>query len=302
VAQGSTSTTYSLDGIVWTTPATVLPQVSAWSNIKYGQGSFLATAGKLTPTFTGTIPGSNLVTLSSTAGLAAGQTIVPTVATQVTTTTTASRAVATLSGTSRIDTNGILSPGMLQTGAVATGMVLSGTGVASAQNITITAMSGNSTTVTVTYTTQKNIPFVVGQTIKIVGAVPTGYNGSWVVSGTPTTSQVQFSSSLVSTVTTLGYVQGTPTYITGTTSFTSTASTVSSTTLTVGGTVTGTVALGQAISGNTYTSNFQQIIGTALSIPGATVGTPASGMYIGGAGITTGTTISAAATGSWLLV
>jgi len=299
VAQGSTATAYSLDGISWTTPATVLPQVSAWSNIKYGQGSFLTTAGKLTPIFTGTIPGSNLVTLSSTAGLATGQTIVPSVATQTTTTTTANRAVATLSGTSRIDSNGILSPGMLQTGSVATGMVLSGAGVPSAQNIIITAMSGNSTVVTVTFAVQKTIPFVVGQTIRIVGAIPTGYNGSYVVSGTPTTSQVQFSSSLVSTVTTLGYVQSTPTFITGSTSFTSTASSVSATTLTVGGTITGTVALGQSLTGNTYTANFQQIIGTALSIPGATVGTPASGMYIGGAGITTGTTITAAATGSW---
>ena len=299
VAQGSTLTAYSLDGIVWTTPATVLPQVSAWSSIKYGQGSFLTTAGKLTPIFSGTTPGSNLVTLTSTAGLAQGQTIVPTVATQVTTTTTASRAVATLSGTSRIDSNGVLSPGMLQTGILATGMVLTGTGVSTAQNITITAMSGNSTVVTVTYATQKSVPFVVGQTIRIVGAIPTAYNGTWTVTGTPTTSQVQFSSNLVSTVTTLGYAQSTPTYITGSTSFTSTTSSISSTTLTVGGTVTGTVALGQALSGNTYTANVQQIIGTALSIPGATVGTPASGMYIGGAGITTGTIITAAATGSW---
>ena len=300
VAQGSTATAYSLDGITWTTPATVLPQVSAWSNIKYGQGTFLATAGKLTPTFTGTTPGSNLVSLSSTAGLATGQSIVPTVATVSTTTTNANRALTSLSGTSRIDSNGILSPGLINSGnSLAVGMVLSGTGITTAQNITITAMSGNSTVVTVTYATQKTIPFVAGQTIKIVGAIPTGYNGSWVVTGTPTTSQVQFSSNLTSTVTTFGFVQSTPTWITGTTSFTSTASSVSSTTLTVGGTVTGTVAIGQAISGNTYTSNFQQIIGTALSIPGATVGTPTSGMYIGGPGITTGTTITAAATGSW---
>ena len=300
VAQGSTATAYSLDGITWTTPATVLPQVSAWSNIKYGQGTFLATAGKLTPTFTGTTPGSNLVSLSSTAGLATGQSIVPTVATVSTTTTNANRALTVLTGTSRIDTNGILSPGLIQSGpSLAVGMVLSGTGVTTAQNITITAMSGNSTVVTVTYAVQKTIPFVTGQTIKIVGAIPVAYNGSFVVTGTPTTSQVQFTSSLVTTVTTFGFVQSTPTFITGTTAFTSTASSISSTTLTVGGTVTGTVALGQAISGNTYTSNFQQIIGTALSISGTTVGTPTSGMYIGGPGIATGTTITAAATGSW---
>jgi hypothetical protein len=299
VAQGSTATAYSLDGITWTTPATVLPQVSAWNNIKYGQGTFLATAGKLTPTFTATTPVSNLVSLSSTAGLAAGQSIVPTVATVSTTTTNANRAVVLLSGTSRIDANGILSPGMVQSGATAIGMVVSGNGVTTAQNIAITAMSGNSTVVTVSYVTQKTIPFVTGQTIKIVGAIPVGYNGSWVVTGTPTTSQVQFTSSLVTTVTTFGFVQSTPTFITGTTAFTSTASSISSTTLTVGGTVTGTVALGQAISGLTYTSNFQQIIGTALSIPGATVGTPTNGMYIGGPGIATGTTITAAATGSW---
>jgi hypothetical protein len=300
VAQGSTATAYSLDGITWTTPATVLPQVSAWSNIKYGQGTFLATAGKLTPTFAATTPGSNLVSLSSTAGLATGQTIVPTVATVSTTTTNANRALTVLSGTSRIDANGILSPGLIQSGSsLAVGMVLSGSGITTAQNIAITAMSGNSTVVTVSYVTQKTIPFVTGQTIKIVGAIPVGYNGSWVVTGTPTTGQVQFTSSLVTTVTTFGFVQSTPTFITGTTAFTSTASSISSTTLTVGGTVTGTVALGQAISGLTYTSNFQQIIGTALSISGATVGTPTNGMYIGGPGVATGTTITAAATGSW---
>jgi hypothetical protein len=299
VAQGSTLTAYSLNGIDWTTPATVLPQVSAWSNIKYGQGTFLATAGKLTPTFTGTTPTSNLVSLSSTAGLATGQTIVPTVATVSTTTTNANRAVALLTGTSRIDSTGILSPGMVQSGIVATGMVLSGTGVTTAQNIAITAMSGNATVVTVTYAVQKTIPFVTGQSIQIVGAIPTTYNGTYTVTGTPTTSQVQFTSSLVTTVTTFGFAQSTPTFITGTTSFTSTASSVAASTLTVGGTVTGTVALGQSLSGNRYTSNFQQIIGTALSIPGATVGTPTSGMYIAGPGIATGTTITAAATGSW---
>jgi hypothetical protein len=299
VAQGSTSTAYSLNGIDWTTPATVLPQVSAWSNIKYGQGTFLATAGKLTPTFTGTTPNSNLVSLSSTAGLAAGQSIVPTVATVSTTTTNANRAVVLLTGTSRIDSTGILSPGMVQSGIVATGMVLSGTGITTTQNVAITAMTGNSTTVTVTYAVQKTIPFVTGQTIKIVGAIPTTYNGTWIVTGTPSTSQVQFTSSLVTTVTTFGFVQSTPTFITGSTSFTSTASSVSATTLTVGGTITGTIALGQAISGNTYTSNYQQIIGTALSIPSATVGTPTSGMYIAGPGIASGTTITAAATGSW---
>jgi len=299
VAQGSTATAYSLDGITWSTPATVLPQVSAWSNIKYGQGTFLATAGKLTPTFTGTTPGSNLVSLSSTAGLATGQSIVPSVATVTTTTTNANRAVALLSGTSRIDANGILSPGMAQSGSLAVGMVLSGTGVTTAQNIVITAMSGNSTTVTVTYATQKTIPFVTGQTVRIVGAIPTGYNGSWTVTGTPTTSQIQFTSSLTTTVTTFGFVQSTPTFITGTTAFTSSASSVSGTTLTVGGTVTGTVALGQALSGNSYTSNFQQIIGTALSIPGATTGTPTSGMFIAGPNVATGTTITAAATASW---
>ena len=299
VAQGSTSTAYSLNGIDWTTPATVLPQVSAWSNIKYGQGTFLATAGKLTPTFTGTTPTSNLVSLSSTAGLATGQTIVPTVATVSTTTTNTNRAIALLTGTSRIDSTGILSPGMVQSGIVATGMVLSGTGITTAQNIAITAMSGNATVVTVTYAVQKTIPFVTGQNIKIVGAIPTTYNGTWTVTGTPTTSQVQFLSNLVTTVTNFGFAQSTPTFITGSTSFTSTSSSISATTLTVGGTVTGTVALGQSLSGNRYTSNFQQIIGTALSIPGATVGTPTSGMYIAGPGVATGTTITAAATGSW---
>lgn len=72
--------------------------------------------------------------------------------------------------------------------------------------ISITNISGNGATVTVTFTTQTSvIPFVVGEKLLIAGASVTAYNGSWTVVGTPTLSQVQFTS----TVTTTGSTGGT---------------------------------------------------------------------------------------------
>jgi hypothetical protein len=68
--------------------------------------------------------------------------------------------------------------------------------------------------------------------------------------------------------------------------------------LTVGGTITGTVAIGQAITGTTISNTFAQVMpgnsgSSNLSLQGITTGTPALGMYIGGPNIPSTTTISA---------
>jgi hypothetical protein len=53
----------------------------------------------------------------------------------------------------------------------------------------------------------------------------------------------------------------------------------------VGGSVTGTVAVGQAVSGTVVTNNYAEIKNGTLSLQGTTVGTPAAGMYVAGPNI-----------------
>ena len=461
VAQGGTATAYSTDGITWTTPNTVLPYSYAWKNIAYGQGTFLATAAYLTPTVTAAYTGSNQITLSSTAGMATGQTWVPTVASQTVNATATTRAVASVSGSSTVGISGatsVLTPGSANQGSLATGMVLTGTNVQTAQNITVTGVSGSGSTVTVTYAQQtealsgvviagtagqftctapaselrvgqlltisgtlggtgtitsyanpttyfinktdgstnfqlsagtaaagqtftgngtstlamasttniyagcpiyftganlatiglvattpyyvlsvttntsitissvpngtaltftagtaatsvyvvptvgvvtttgtptgltytyiKPVPFVTGQTIDLQGVTPVAYNGSYTVTGQPTNTSLTFASTTTTAYSSGGTVFGKPLYITGSNSFSSTSSSVSGLTLTVGGTVTGTVAVGQAISGTTVTNNYAEIKNGVLSLQGTTVGTPTAGMYVGGPNVT----------------
>ena len=61
-----------------------------------------------------------------------------------------------------------------------------------ASGITITGASVTSTTATLTYATQTQIPFVAGQTIVVAGVTNTAYNGTFIVTGTPSTTQVQY--------------------------------------------------------------------------------------------------------------
>ena len=557
VAQGGNQTAYSTDGITWTTPATLLPAIYAWKNIAYGQGNFLAVSSTLTPAVTAAYVSSNQIQLSNTAGMATGQTWVPTATTQTTTATGTTTSIASFSGSSVIGIGpGILTPGMANQGTFATGMVLSGNGggqnVQTAQNIAITGATNTAGTVTMTFPVQtepltnvvavgtagqftctastsgtpiilgqtvavsgtlggitltgytnpttyfvlqtngstsfqlgagtavagqtftttgtttlgmpsttglvvgqpvyftganlanvglvanlayyvltvvtntsvtlattvsgtaitfptgtaatsvyvygngvgvvttagtptgltftyyKQEPFVPGQSINVQGVVPITYNGTYTVTGVPTATTVQMTNAnttsqalsavaitsnagtfsctsailqlgqtlvisgtpggggsvangtyyiiatngtttftlsstyngtaisttagtptgliytLTSTYISSGTVYSNPLYVTGTNSFTSTASSVSSTVLTVGGTVTGTVAIGQAITGTTFSSNYAQVMGSTLSLMGTTTGTPALGMYIGGPNLpSTNPTISA---------
>jgi hypothetical protein len=154
VAQGGTATAYSTDGITWTTPNTVLPYSYAWKNIAYGQGTFLATAAYLTPTATAAYTGSNQITLSSTAGMATGQTWVLTTNSGSTTATATTTSVAKLSNSVIGVASGVLTPGTVSQGTVATGMVVSGvnaTSIQSANNLAIVTASGTGSVVTFTY-------------------------------------------------------------------------------------------------------------------------------------------------------
>lgn len=58
----------------------------------------------------------------------------------------------------------------------------------------ITSLSADATggTATLKYMTQPTTPFAVGQTIVVTGVTPTAFNGTFVVTGTPSTTQVQF--------------------------------------------------------------------------------------------------------------
>jgi hypothetical protein len=283
VAQGSTAVIYSTNGVNWTQSPTGLITSYAWNNIKYGQGTFLATATTLSPTVTNTSSGNNLITLSATTGIATGQSLIPTAVTQATT------ATATTSATASTNNNSIISgtvftPGQTNNGTFATGMTLTGTGVYAGQSIAITAVSAGTPSagsVTYTFNTQPTTPFQVNQAITIQGVLPTGYNGTFVVTG-GTNGTVVVSNATTGTATAFGTITSTPTYITSSTSFTSTSSTIVGTTLTVGGSITGTVAVGQYLSGVTWSNNFAQIIGTTLSLAGNTTGTVATNQYVAG--------------------
>jgi hypothetical protein len=73
-------------------------------------------------------------------------------------------------------------------------------GAKGAAPIVITGVSGNGTTVTLTYTGP--FTFLIGQAIYVSGVNPTAYNGTWKVTGTTSTS-VSFASA-----TTTAYVSG----------------------------------------------------------------------------------------------
>ena len=73
---------------------------------------------------------------------------------------------------------------------------------ASTASVTVTGASGTGTTVTLTFNTLANQPFTVGETIIVNGILPSGYNGTYVVSAVSNTS-VSYSN-----VTTTAWVSG----------------------------------------------------------------------------------------------
>lgn len=165
---------------------------------------------------------------------------------------------------------------------------------------TVGVVTTTGTPTGLTYTYVKPVPFVTGQTIDLQGVDPIAYNGSYTVTGQPTATSVTFAGTTTTAYVAGGTVFSKPLYITGSNSFTSTSSSVSGLTLTVGGTVTGTVTVGQAISGTIVTNNFAEVKNGVLSLQGTSVGTPAAGAYVSGPNITGASyTIAASAPSSF---
>ena len=54
--------------------------------------------------------------------------------------------------------------------------------------LTTTGASGTGSTATLTFAVQTVAPYTIGQTITVAGVTPTGYNGSYVVTGSTTTT------------------------------------------------------------------------------------------------------------------
>ena len=182
------------------------------------------------------------------------------------------------------------------------------TGTAATSTINYTTGAASVTTAgtpsaAVTFVYYPPVPYLTGATVNVQGITPIAYNGSYTVTGVGLSSsgyQLTAAGTASASYTSGGSVFAGPLSITGTNSFTSTSSSVSGTTLTVGGTVTGTVSVGQAISGTVVTNNYAQIVGGNLSLQGINVGTPAAGMYIGGPNINGAVpTISASNSSSW---
>ena len=74
-------------------------------------------------------------------------------------------------------------------------------------SLAVTATTGNGSTATLTFATQLTTPFVIGQTIIVNGVVPTGYNGTYVVTGA-TASTVSYANTTTASMTTAGTIIG----------------------------------------------------------------------------------------------
>ena len=70
---------------------------------------------------------------------------------------------------------------------------------------TITAASGDGTTVTLTYSTTYSFPYPVGSTITVLGMTPTSYNGTYTVTATTQTT-VSYANTSTAAVTVFGQV------------------------------------------------------------------------------------------------
>ena len=145
VSSNGTYVAYSLNnGTNWTLAGNVggvsgsiyagLPNTQRWGSVAYGEGQFVAVANMPTPTITATAAGSNLVTLSSSAGLNVGNSIVPTQVTQTGSASLTTHTVSTSASTSFISNGTSGQAGTIFTaiptiGQVLLGQQLTGSGV-----------------------------------------------------------------------------------------------------------------------------------------------------------------------------
>jgi hypothetical protein len=94
-------------------------------------------------------------------------------------------------------------------------LVINSSGIFSEQilsaktTLSTTAASGNGTTATISFATQPSVPFTVGSTIAVSGVVPAGYNGTYVVTAS-TTSSVSYANTTTGSQTSAGSVRFAP--------------------------------------------------------------------------------------------
>ena len=190
------SVAYSTDGgLTWLLSASGMPYTQNWTNISYGAGQFIATATMPSPTITATTTGTNLVTLSSTAGLTVGNSIVPTSVTETTTATATATSTATTYSNAKVAGTILTAPTL--TGTFANGMVISGSGVSGTPYITgsntFTSTGSSIASTTLTIGTLTGGTVAVGQAVTVTGFSSTngmilpygtlGLNGT--ITGTP---------------------------------------------------------------------------------------------------------------------
>jgi hypothetical protein len=79
--------------------------------------------------------------------------------------------------------------------------------LAAGKELTTIAATGNGITATLTFATQPSAPFTVGQTITVSGITPSGYNGTYVITNS-TTSTVSYLNATTGAQTVAGTVTG----------------------------------------------------------------------------------------------
>jgi len=322
VAAGSNIVAYSNNGgVTWYSSVanngTYLPLAQNWG-ISYGEGQFFATATGPTPTMTATTSSGNLITLSSTAGLNVGNTIVPTAVTETTVASQTINATAIGLSTSFIS-NGIAgNAGTTLTapvglGPFALGMYLTGSNVTSGTYIT-GSNTFNSTSST-----------IAGSILTIGGTVTgTGTTSAYSVQPGMALTGAQFnttSSYIWNTYYPSGVQTGVFVPAGTTTGVITTGSQLSGTNITTGATyiVSNPTTSGSTITGTASPSTVVTFNGSVSIVNGQGILTVSStpsgvgiqpGYILSGTGVTAGTTIVApygssttptSSTGQWIV-
>jgi hypothetical protein len=267
IASNGVAVAYSYNqGTTWYSSTNVgspgLPYTQNWTKVRYGAGQFMAVAASPNVTLTATAASTNLITLSSTANVNVGNTLIPTSVTEATTATATTHATAT-SASGAIITNGVLTASN-STGTLTNGMLLtsSGTIVAGTYIQSTNTASFNSMINTTLMTVFSGTAPSVGMTVTGAGyasgtyvtnvnvATFTGFisNGNSGVAGTQLTAATITSGTLNTFQLITGGTVSANTYISGNTQFNTNNGSLTGSTLTLG-TVSGSVALGQAVAG-----------------------------------------------------
>jgi len=229
--------------------------------------------------------------------------------------TSVSTTTATLS-TSSINSSGVLTVGS-SAGTITQNMILTGAGVAQESSVTAATVSTNTGTVTFTVVTTLTNPYAVGQLITVSGMIPSGYNGTYPVTASSTTtfsSTAGFISgntlSLTGTVTNSGNIAvgsvvtganiTSGTYITTINSAVFTATDNNTLVMNVTNVSSGTITVGMVLSATSFSNTAGLILSnyyttstatsTLVSPSGTLTGTVTAGEVLSGTGISANTT------------